>query len=175
MRGASKRVMGQYDHRKHDWLKLAVEIVIVIILALLAFSLVVGISRVDGQSMKPTLKDSQVVTYWRLGDNYRIGDIIAIKMPNGDSYVKRVIAGPGDVIDIRDGYVYRNGQKLTEPYIESSDGNTMPQNSRIEYPYKVDSGCYWVMGDNREVSMDSRSFGSVIKENIKGRLLFQDQ
>lgn len=96
-------------------------------------------------------------------------------MPNGDSYVKRVIAGPGDVIDIRDGYVYRNGQKLTEPYIESSDGNTMPQNSRIEYPYKVDSGCYWVMGDNREVSMDSRSFGSVIKENIKGRLLFQDQ
>lgn len=79
------------------------------------------------------------------------------------------------MIDIRDGYVYRNGQKLTEPYIESSDGNTMPQNSRIEYPYKVDSGCYWVMGDNREVSMDSRSFGSVIKENIKGRLLFQDQ
>ena len=49
------------------------------------------------------------------------------------------------------------------------------QNSRIEYPYKVDSGCYWVMGDNREVSMDSRSFGSVIKENIKGRLLFQNQ
>ncbi|MGN0702213.1 MAG: signal peptidase I [Lentihominibacter sp.] len=165
--------MGKYDHRKHDWLKLAVEIVIVIILALLAFYLVVGISRVDGRSMEPTLKDSQVVTYWRLGDSYEIGDILAIKMPNGDSYVKRLIAMPGDVIDIKDGHVYRNGQKLTEDYINGTEGNTWPQNSRIEYPYKVGSGCYWVMGDNREDSMDSRTFGPVIKENIKGKLLFQ--
>lgn len=174
MSGASRRVMGKYDHKKHDWLKLAVEIAVVIILALLAFNLVVGISRVDGRSMKPTLDNSQIVTYWRMGDDYQTGDILAIKMPNGDSYVKRLIAMPGDVVDIKDGYVYINGKRLKEAYINGPDGITRPQNSRVEYPYKVESGCYWVMGDNRKASMDSRTFGPVIEENIKGKLLFQD-
>ncbi|MCQ2547088.1 MAG: signal peptidase I [Clostridia bacterium] len=166
--------MGKYDHKKHEWLKLAVEIVVVIILAFLAFNLVVGLSRVDGVSMKPTLKDAQVVAYWRLGDAYEIGDIVAIKMPNGDKYVKRIIGVPGDEMDLIDGYVYRNGQKLTESYINGPDGITEPENDRISYPYKVDPGCFWVMGDNRQNSLDSRGFGPVIKENIKGRLLLQD-
>lgn len=174
MSGESKRVMGKYDHKKHDWLKLGVEVVVVIILALLVFNLVVGLSRVDGQSMKPTLKNKQVVTYWRLGDSYKTGDIVAIKMPNGDKYVKRIIGVPGDEIDIKDGFVYRNGEKLSEGYINGPDGITKPENERITYPYKVDPDCFWVMGDNRLDSLDSRGFGPVIKENIKGRLLFQD-
>lgn len=174
MSGNNRRIMAKYDHRKHDWLKLAVEIVIVTILAFLAFNIVIGLSRVDGQSMKPTLDDKQVVAFWRLGNDYKAGDIVAIKMPGGDRYVKRVIGVPGDEIDIREGYVYRNGQRLSEKYINGPDGITEPENDRISYPYKLDSGSYWVMGDNRTDSMDSREFGPIIKENIKGKLLIQE-
>lgn len=175
MSGSSKRFLGKYDGKKHEWFKLAKEVVIVIILAFLAFNIIVGMSRVDGQSMMPTLKNKQVVAYWRLGDDYRIGDIVAIKMPNGDKYVKRIIAVPGDVVNIEDGFVYVNDAKLTEPYINGPDGITDPEDERIVYPYKVDPGAYFVLGDNRPKSLDSRTFGPVIKENIKGKLLFQDK
>ena len=123
--------------------------------------------------MVPTLNNKQVVLYWRLGNNYTRGDVVAIKMPSGDKYVKRIIGVQGDVIDIKDGFVYLNGKKLNESFVKDGDGSTKPENKRIKYPHKVEAGSYWVMGDNRYESVDSRQFGSVIKDDIKGKLLFQ--
>lgn len=169
-----KRVMRKYDRKKLGWLQLFKEIVVVVIVAVLALNIIIGLSRVDGVSMVPTLKNTQVVMYWRLGDNYKIGDIVAIKMPNGDKYVKRVIGVPGDSIEIKDGFVYRNGIQLHETYINGPDGITEPQNANIKYPYKVENDTFFVLGDNRPESMDSRTFGTVIRDNIKGVLLFND-
>lgn len=169
-----KRIMGKYDRKKLGWLQLFKQIVVVVLVAVLVLNILIGLSRVDGVSMLPTLENKQIVMYWRLGDNYKIGDIVAIKMPNGDKYVKRVIGVPGDEIDIKDGFVYRNGQQLHESYINGGDGNTELQNVKIKYPYKVQNDTFFVLGDNRRESIDSRTFGTVIRSNIKGVLLLND-
>jgi signal peptidase I len=166
-----KRIMRKYDRKKLGWLQLFKQIVVVVVLALLVLNILIGVSRVDGVSMVPTLKNKRIVMYWRLGDNYKTGDVVAIKMPNGDKYVKRVIGVPGDEIDIKDGFVYINGQQLHESYVNGGDGNTKLQNADIKYPYKVENDTFFVMGDNRAESMDSRTFGAVIRDNIKGVLL----
>jgi signal peptidase I len=77
--------------------------------------------------------------------------------------VKRVIGIPGDVIDIRDGFVYINDEKLDEPYLSVPTGA-----KSLTYPLTVDEGMYFCMGDNRTVSYDSRDFGAVPVEKIEG-------
>jgi signal peptidase I len=82
--------------------------------------------------------------------------------------IKRVIAVAGDTVDIRDGKVYINGEVIEEPYIKGST----PSMSDI-YPLTLKDGEFFVMGDNRENSSDSRSFGPIKRENIEGRAMFR--
>ncbi|WP_238475917.1 signal peptidase I [Clostridium manihotivorum] len=78
--------------------------------------------------------------------------------------VKRVIGVPGDEIDLKDGCVYVNGNKLAENYAQ---GNTEKQ--QINFPLKVSKGKLFVLGDNREVSIDSRSFGLIDENQVEGK------
>lgn len=171
---AKARKFGKYDKKKFEWIRTFEVVVVAAVVAVAVLFFVIGTSRVDGQSMVPTLKNNQVVAYLRLGDNYQKGDIVAIKMPSGEKYVKRVIATEGETIDIHDGSVYVDGEMIDEPFIQ---GITMPDASRgaigLEYPYVVEAGKYFVMGDNREHSTDSRKFGPVVNSSIRGKLLFQ--
>ncbi|NDL67098.1 signal peptidase I [Anaerotalea alkaliphila] len=82
--------------------------------------------------------------------------------------VKRIVAEPGDLLDVKEGQVYVNGEVLEEPYTQDV---TWP--GKVEYPYKVPAGTYFAMGDNRDVSLDSRDFGSVPEDNIEGRVIFR--
>lgn len=82
--------------------------------------------------------------------------------------VKRVIGLPGDVVDIHDGYVYINGEQLDEPYL-----HVLTNEKSLTYPLTVPEDSYFVMGDNRTVSLDSRDFGSVPIEKIEGRVVFR--
>lgn len=82
-------------------------------------------------------------------------------------YVKRVIGIPGDIIDIKNGSVYVNGEVLNEAYLESQN-ITNVMNSKITFPYTVPNNQYFVLGDNRQNSNDSRQWGTVPKENIIG-------
>jgi len=99
------------------------------------------------------------------------GDVIVFKNPveQGPDYVKRVIAVPGDHISIRDGTVFINGQALSEPYVLDS-GLKNPRLSCPDMPpVLVPENNYFVMGDNRNESFDSRYWGFVPREDIKGR------
>jgi signal peptidase I len=82
--------------------------------------------------------------------------------------VKRVIGIPGDVVDIKDGSVFVNGNKLNEPYTK---GITFKRD--MEFPAKVPKGKYIVMGDNREVSKDSRTFGFIDRSEVEGKAVFR--
>ena len=159
---------GKCAKAKYNSLRFMIEFVVAIVVVLLVFTTVIGFSRVDGVSMNPTLQDSQRIVYLRIGNEYEVGDIVAIRMPNGDRYVKRVIALEGDSVELKDGAVYVNGKKLQESYIQ---GETLPENDRVKYPYIVEKDAVFVLGDNREESIDSREFGAVIKKNVKGRIL----
>ena len=160
-----KRMLSKYDGDKLGWFRWWKLLVGLIAAVLILVNFVIGVSRVDGHSMDTTLHGGQLVFYMRLGANPEVGDIVAIKMASGDRYIKRVIAVPGDVIDIQGDEVTVNGQVLNEDYISSA---TDVEGRTITYPYTVEEDRYFVMGDNREVSIDSRDFGSVLDKQILG-------
>ena len=159
----------KYKTREQNVFTLVLLLVAVLIVLFFLFRFIVGTSRVSGNSMDPTLVDGQSVFFTRVHISYRVGDIVCITMPNGDSYVKRVVAVPGDVVELKEGVLYVNGA-AQETF---GHGQTLPQEASIEYPYTVEAEKYFVLGDNREASVDSRSFGAVYRSQILGRLPHQ--
>lgn len=164
-----RRNLRKYDGLKYGWLKDAEKFLLLLFLVFLVFRFVIGVSFVKGDSMESTLHSGEPVLYVRLYKEYKAGDVVSVKIPSGEYYVKRVIAAAGDTIDIHDGNVYVNGKLLNEPYIQ---GETNTQDGIVQYPMTLKKGQVFIMGDNREVSMDSRTFGVVGERQIKGKLLF---
>lgn len=146
-------------------------IAFVIILAVLfaIFHWVIGVSFVQGSSMYPTLHDRDIACYSRVYSNYEKGDVISIRMPSGEFFVKRIIALPGDEVDIKDGKVYVNGEALEEDY---TIGITELQDSSDTYPLTIEEGQIYVLGDNREGSKDSRTFGPIVEGQVTGKIWF---
>lgn len=121
---------------------------------------------VEGVSMNPTYYTGDVLFVNRLSEPKR-GDIVTFER-NNKSYIKRIIALPGDTILIDNSKVYVNGEVISEDYINEKvfEGGNYEDN---EYTLKADE--YFVMGDNRNYSLDSRKFGVVYKNEIIGTKL----
>lgn len=109
--------------------------------------------------------DAEEGERWRPFGEPRRGDVVVFRWPRDERqyFVKRVIGLPGDEIRIRGGEVRRNGEALDEPYVEQPSGESIVE--RV-----VPEGHYYVLGDNRAQSDDSRRWGSVPEENIVGRV-----
>lgn len=120
--------------------------------------------------MSPTLQDGEVVFSVKTSD-FEPGDVISFYY-NNKILVKRVIARPGEWVDIdKDGNVFVNNVPLNEPYLaDKAFGDC-----NIELPYQVPDGKFFVMGDHRSTSVDSRStaVGCVAQEQIVGKILFR--
>lgn len=158
----------KFDGFKYGWLKDGEKFIVLLLIVFLVFRFVIGFSMVKGDSMEPTLVHGELVLYGRFYQNYDTGDVVSVRIPSGEYYVKRVIATEGDTIDIKDGQVWLNGKLFEEPYIE---GETLPKEGAVRYPLTLEKGQVFVMGDHRDVSMDSRSFGVIGERQIKGKLL----
>lgn len=131
--------------------------------------------RVVGVSMVPTLHDSDryLLNRWvlYLRPPHR-SEVVVLRDPadNGCS-VKRVVAGEGDTVYFKDGYVYINGQRLEEPYLAAGT-RTFGRDGPREELFKCAPGQYFVLGDNRALSVDSRTYGPVPRQNILGLLVY---
>lgn len=130
--------------------------------------------KVEGTSMMPTLVDQERVFVnkfiYRLGiGEIQRGDMVVFWFPGDQSksYIKRVIGIPGDMIEIDRGTVIRNGQRLAEDYVspEYRDSSSLPAR-------RLDAGQYFVLGDHRSSSNDSRNWGVVPRSNIYGKAVF---
>ncbi len=124
--------------------------------------------RVNGDSMNPTLKDGEIMILNKIG--YSINgverfDIVVVDY-NGDKLIKRVIGLPGETLKYENNILYINGQEVEEPYLNESTEDF----NITSFGYsKIPRDCYFVLGDNRDDSKDSRIIGCVSEKQIKGK------
>ena len=142
-----------------DWIY---AIVLALIIAMVIHIFLIQPTRVSGESMDDTLHNGQylIVTKWHhiMNEMPDYGQIVII-----DSRVNRVIGRPGDVLEFKDGHVWRNGEQLQEPYTKDPK-----MNFTRSTPVIVPDGHVFVMGDNRNHSSDSRFIGPVPVDHILG-------
>lgn len=149
-----------------------------ICMVMLLFTLFCRVVTVDGNSMRETLHHHDKIFVSGLFYTPTKGDVVILRTDSfGDeALVKRVIATEGDIVDIDfDTWtVYVNGEALDEPYVNFEEGARMTgEGTDVVYPYTVDEGEMFVMGDNRNHSTDSRYFGTVDTRNCLGKVYFR--
>lgn len=166
-----RRFLAKYDGLKYGWLRDAKKFLLLLVILFFVFHNVIGFSFVKGGSMESTLTEGDLVLYTRINPQYRRGDVVSVRIPSGEYYVKRIIAMEGDVLDLREGKVYLNDELLSEPYLHGELTNE--DDGIVRYPYTLQEGQVFIMGDNRTESMDSRSFGAVGIRQIRGRIWFR--
>ena len=145
-------------------------LVVVAAFAVLVATLWMPVLQIYGSSMTPTIDEGQIVISVK-GKNFEQGDLVAFYIGN-KLLVKRVIAGPADYVLVdENGTVFVNGTELEEPYVsEKAFGEC-----DIEYPYQVPDSRYFLMGDHRKTSVDSRTsaVGCISEEQIVGKIVFR--
>lgn len=161
----------KYRRRYHSVLRSTLfTLITVAAIAVLVATLLMPVLQIYGNSMTPTLSDGNIVLTLKTSE-FEPGDVVAFYY-NNKILVKRVIAGPGDWVDItEEGDVYVDGQLLDEPYlVEKAYGDC-----NIELPYQVPESRIFVMGDHRSVSVDSRNtaVGCIAEEQVVGQLVFR--
>lgn len=150
-----------------SWVRELLETILPAVLLALVINLFLArATRVFGQSMEPNLHTDQRIVVEKLSYRFHLprrGDIVVLKLPRASSelLIKRVIALPGETVEIRDGAVWVDGQPLDEPYLTQPTAGQMA-------PLVVPEGHVFVLGDNRGYSNDSRAFGPVPLANIVG-------
>jgi signal peptidase I len=153
----------------HSWLR---DVVVSVVVSAIIIIFLYQPVRVEGTSMLPMLEDQDRLFInklaYRVGEIQR-GDVVVFLYPHDHekSYIKRVIALPGDTLRIDHGQVYVNGQSIKESYVprQFEDDRSQPEMT-------VPAHEYFVMGDHRSISSDSRDFGSVDRDLIYGKAAF---
>lgn len=136
--------------------------------AVLISNLLIPVAQVSGSSMEPTFKDGDIVLLLKVGD-IEAGDICAFSH-NNKTLIKRIIAGPGDYVNMNtEGTVFVNGKELSEPYISAKSLGF----SDTDFPIQLEEDQWFVLGDNRVSSLDSRNsqIGLINSEQIIGRVI----
>jgi signal peptidase I len=145
--------------------------IVAVVITLVLVTFVFRVSQVQGESMSPTLRDGQLTLVNLLSYHMHApqrGDIIVFRAPTERrfDYVKRIVGLPRDTVEIRHGTTYLNGLRIEEPYADPAEDQ--PDLPKV----KLGPGQFFVMGDNRGNSTDSRHFGPVAMDRIFGKDAF---
>lgn len=153
-------------------------IVVILAIMVMIYLFIMSPQEINGASMEPNFHNGQYIltnkVEYKLRDPNR-GDVVIFKSPKNKDidYIKRIIAEPGDRVALRSGSYYVNGIKLEEPYLApdtyTAFGNYLREGSEVIVP----EGKYFVSGDNRGHSSDSREFGPIAKEDFIGKAFFR--
>lgn len=139
-------------------------IVIVLVVVLIRTFIITPV-RVDGDSMKNTLKNGDILLLYKLGSINRLDIIVLDEEKDNEKIIKRVIGLPGETVAIKKGKIYINDKIIDDEYAygETSDYDKVT----------LEDDEYFILGDNRLISKDSRYFGPIKKSEIKGKIVFR--
>ncbi|MFE3573573.1 signal peptidase I [Lysinibacillus sp. NPDC059133] len=173
-----ENIQGKQKNELVEWIK---AIVFALLVAFVIKQFLFTPVLVKGASMMPTLEDHDRVIINKIGPKFKAidrFDVVVIKMNEETNYIKRIIGLPGDKIEYKDDQLYINGEKFSEPYLEQFK-KELKDTGSLTYDFTLDQnlgettvpeGQYFVLGDNRRVSNDSRNpeVGFIPKERIMG-------
>lgn len=144
---------------------------VIIVVVILFRTFIATPVRVEGSSMVPTLKDGDILVLNKLSHNYKRFDIVVVST-NKSKIVKRIIGMPGENIEYKDNKLYIDGKVIEDKTVEATDDFTLKELYGMN---RIPDGYYFVMGDNRDGSSDSRDYriGLIKKENILGKTIFR--
>jgi signal peptidase I len=152
---------------KETVLKFIIRLCLVILVIWAFFTYVFGIRQVCGENMYPRLRDGDLVLYYRLEQDYQIGDVVTFKL-NDSTFWARIVAQEGDVVEVtEDGQLWVNGNVQQEEIFYPTE----PQEGDVTYPYTVEEGSYFVLCDYRTISFDSRTYGAIPKKDLDGKVI----
>lgn len=143
--------------------------VVIVLVVVLIRTFIITPVRVNGKSMEGTLHDGDLLLLEKYDNDYERFDIIVAKY-NNEKLVKRVIGLPGDTVEYRNNILYINGEKVDESFTdEKTEDFSLKQ---LGYD-KIPEGYYFIVGDNRDDSLDSRYIGLFKKDSIEGKVVFR--
>lgn len=172
--------------RKRHWLiELAVILVVALAVAVLLRTFVVQTFFIPSGSMEPTLQVGDRIAVSKISYDFQsihVGDIIVFRRPPAENcggtpvndLVKRVIGLPGDTLSLANGQVYVDGRLLAEPWLPAgvkTEPGPNPVPYSLQHPYTVPPGEYYLMGDNRPFSCDSRYWGPIPRSLVVGKVV----
>ena len=157
---------------KKQLILLAIRIVFLAILCYAVFFVVFGTTRMHDFSMYPSIKDGDLLIYYRTEKSFNAGDVVVVDM-DGEEIVARVVAKAGQEVDITtDGKLFVDRQPSAyEAFYETFRA----ENYNFKYPYRVSHDCYFMLNDYRSNTNDSRVFGEICRDKIKGRIITKIQ
>jgi signal peptidase I len=157
------------DRRKQQEivLQFILKLSLVLLVLWAIFTFVFGIRQVSGEAMYPRLRDGDLILYYRLEQDYQIGDVVTYQIDDV-TYNGRIVAQGGDVVDLNtEGLLVVNGDVQQEEIFYPTEA----QDGGVLYPYTVEADSYFVLCDFRTASIDSRTNGTIPQSNLDGKVI----
>jgi signal peptidase I len=153
--------------QKEIVLRFITKLAVVLLLIWAIFTFVFGIRQVSGEFMYPRVRDGDLVLYYRLENDYQIGDVVTFKLDD-TTFLCRIVAQGGDVVDLdEDGQLLVNGAVQQEEIFYP----TYAQDGDVTYPCTVEENSYFVLCDYRTIGFDSRTYGTIPRDTLEGKLI----
>ncbi len=154
--------------KHHKWIRLFIKIIVMVTFVWLLFGVLIGFQRVEGVSMSHRIEDGDLVLFSRTDKTYYPDDVVLYER-EGKMHVSSILASPSDVITIDEvGRLYVNGARVSDTPVYNLEQGEMPT---ITFPVRVPIGSYFLLNANLEDMDDSRSFGAVFEQQIKGKIV----
>lgn len=155
---------------KKTWIEEIVPYIIIVIVVVTIRSFIITPIKVDGSSMYPTLNNNEILLLEKYDKNYQRFDIVVFKSGK-NKLIKRVIGLPGETVEYKDNKLYIDGKYYEEPFLKNKQKTYDFKLKDIDYK-TIPQDCYFVLGDNRTNSTDSRILGPINKKYIQGKANF---